>query len=336
MTDLLVFAVVPADRFDPAFLAVGEGLPSGLRSIAVGALAAIVGPAPEGDVGRRERGELLSRLLASQKVMEWLLASSPVLPVALGTVVEDEDRIRHALGVGASVLHGALDAVGDRVEMNLSVLWRLDMVVARLLAEVAPKLRAAAADGDEPAREALGVVLAGLVAAERQKTQRRVVERLRSVTRDITITEPAGTDCVVSLALLVDREMEGALVELLETLDAEFDGSLTFRLVGPLAPYSFASVQLNMAPAETVRGARIELGVEQDASPQDVKAAYRQAARRVHPDLVHQDASTDATAPAGEETRAPARFLALTDAYRVLKAEYEPVSLRRQETAPLD
>ena len=330
MTDLLVFAVVPADRFDPAILAEGDGLPPGLRAIAAGPLAAVVGAAPEGGLKGRERSALLPWLLASQKVMERLLANAPVLPVALGTVVEDEGRVRHMLDAGAAILGEGFQAVGDGIEMNLSVLWHLDTVVARLLPGVAPELRQAAAGGDAIERQALGVVLAGLVSAERRRARARVIEALQAVTRDFAIGEPIEPGGVVNLALLVDRAAEETLGAALEALDAEFGGALTFRLVGPLPPYSFASVQVHLAPAAAVCGARTALGVEPDASPETVKAAYRRAARETHPDLVPMGGEDeDAPEATADET---SRFVVLSDAYRVLEGEHAPVSLRRLDS----
>ncbi|WP_018390770.1 GvpL/GvpF family gas vesicle protein [Ancylobacter sp. FA202] len=332
MTDLLVFAVVPADRFDPAILAAGEGLLPGLRSIAAGPLAAVVGAAPEGGLKGRERSALLPWLLASQKVMERLLVSAPVLPVALGTVVEDEGRVRHMLDAGAAVLGQGFQAVGEGIEMNLAVLWHLDTVVARLLPSVAPELRQAAAGGDEIERRVLGTVLAGLVAAERRRVRAKVVEELQAVTRDFAISEPTEPGGVVSLALLVDRAAETALGAALEALDAEFDGALTFRLVGPLPPYSFASVQVHLAPATKVCGARTALGVEPGASPAAVKAAYHRAARDSHPDLVPMNGDEHDEGGVAAMADETARFVTLSDAYRVLEAEYAPVSLRRLDS----
>lgn len=333
MTGLLVFAVVPADRIAPALLAEADGLPPGLRSVAVGALAAVVGAAPEGGLQGRDRGALLPWLLASQKVMERLLAHGPVLPVALGTVVEDDDRLRHLLEHGAGTLNAAFDALEGGFEMDLSVRWSLDAVVARCLAGLRPELLAAAEGGDGPARQALGAVLDGLVAAERRQTRQRLVERLRGVARDMVVTEPAEPEGVAGLALLVERGAEPALDAVLETLDTEFGGQLTFRLVGPLAPYSFASVQVHLAPAAAVRHARAVLGVAADAAPEAVKAAYRLALREVHPDLAPQGMVTDPAGPRdGEDDGDTAGFLALSAAYRMLQAEAVPVSLRRLET----
>ncbi|WP_454916599.1 GvpL/GvpF family gas vesicle protein [Xanthobacter sediminis] len=335
MTGLLVFAVVPADRIDPALLAGGEGLPTGLRFLTAGALAAVVGAAPEGGLKGQDRGALLPWLLASQKVMEHLLAHGPVLPAALGTVVEDDGRLRHLLERGAGALHAAFEALEGGFEMDLSVRWSLDAVVARCLDAIAPEMRAAAEAGDEAARRALGAALGARVAAERGQTRQRVAERLHDVARDMIVSEPAEPEGVASLALLVERGAEAALDDALEALDMEFGGALTFRLVGPLAPYSFASVQVHLAPAEAVRDARAELGVAPDAGSDAVKAAYRRALRRLHPDLASQGATAGpAGPPDGEDGADTAGFLAVCAAYRVLQAEEAPVSLRRQEPSP--
>ncbi|MDQ0507107.1 GvpL/GvpF family gas vesicle protein [Xanthobacter agilis] len=319
MTELLVFAVVPAGSIDCAALADTDGLPPGLRAITVGALAAVVGAAPEGGLKGRERGALLPWLLASQRVMERLLARAPVLPVALGTVLEDEERVHHMLNHGAGVLQAAFDTLGGRFEMDLSVRWTPEAAQARRLAGGAPPSRAAA-EGDAALRD-------DPLTAERQEVRRRVVERLRTAARDLVVTEPTEAEGIVSLALLVDRGADGVVVEALEALDAEFGGELMFRLVGPMPPYSFASVQVHLTAAAAVRDARAELGVAPDAGPEAVKTAYRRALRRVHPDLVHQEA-TAIEAAEGDDADG---FLALSAAYRILQAEEMPVSLRRQQ-----
>ncbi|WP_371345985.1 GvpL/GvpF family gas vesicle protein [Ancylobacter sp. IITR112] len=337
MNGLLVFAVVPAHRLDPALLDEGEGLPPGLRAIAAGALAAVVGAAPEGGLKGRERSALLPWLLASQKVMERLLARAPVLPVALGTVIEDESRVRHLLEAGGAVLAGGLQEVGDSIEMSLSVTWQLDTVVARLLPGVSAELVRAAAEGGESERKALGALLAGLVAAERSRLRSRVIDRLRRATRDITVREPADPAGVVEMALLVDRAAEAELGAALESLDADGAGALTFRLVGPLPPYSFASVQVDLAPRARVAEARTMLGVPAGADAATVRAAYRRAARETHPDLVPMGgAGRDDAEPGGGSDTEATRFIALSEALRVLESEGAPVSLRRQETLPLD
>lgn len=331
MSGLIVFAVMPAGRVDPAVLTLGDGLPGGMKILSAGALAAVVGPVPEGGLKGRDRSMLLPWLLAREKMMERLLALTPVLPVSLGTELEDEARVRHLLDRGEDVLQDALGTLGARVEMNLTVRWALDAVVARLLGGMSPALRAAAERGDAAARQALGVQLGTLVASERQEVRRRVVEHLAPAVSDLIVTEPAAQEDVAGFALLLDREAEAGLDAALEALDLAFAGALSFRLVGPLAPYSFASVDVHLSPLDAVQAARSELGVAADIDPKTLKEVYRKALRQVHPDLVALRSQSGLEADSDEENGPSEGFLAVSAAYRILEAEDAPVSVRRQD-----
>lgn len=331
MTGLLVFAVAPAGILGAADLRAPE-LPAGLALIASGGLAAVLGEAPAGGLGGQDRSALLPWLLARQRLLEHLLARGPVLPVALGTVVETPERVRHLLEAGAPELSSALQALGDRRELNLSVRWPIEAVVAGQLAALPAELRAAAAPerDDAEARRDLGAALAKGVEQEKLRVRRSVTERLRALAHDMILSEPLEPEGVLNLALLLDAAAEKALDVALEDLDRSFEGRLTFRLVGPLPPYSFASVKVNLATADTVAESRAILGIPVGEGRQALKSAYRSALRGAHPDLVASGHENGELAPAEA-----ARVMALTAAYRVLEAEYAPVSLLRQDSLVL-
>ncbi|TCT02269.1 GvpL/GvpF family gas vesicle protein [Aquabacter spiritensis] len=332
MSGLLVFAIVPADRIEPGLLAPAEGLPPGLETVVAAGFAAIVGTAPEGGLKGRDRGSLLPWLLASQKVIERLMARGPVLPAALGSVLEDESRVRHMLVCGQAALAAAFETLNGCWQTDLSVRWDLSRTVAHLMTELPPGLRAAAETGDETARRSLGAALAGLVAGERRRIQSRIGAVLGAVARDLIVSDPVEPEGVVGVALLVDAPASAQVDAALDRLDGEFEGRLTFRLVGPLAPYSFATVQIHLGPAAGLAGAHAELGLEAGAPLEAVKAAYHRLIVGLHPDLVpHGSPGDDADDAASGKGGRAARFAAVTAAYRTLQAEHAPVSLRRQD-----
>lgn len=323
MTETLLFAVTGAD-LDEADLA-GPGLPPGLAIVREGNLAAVVGPAPEGGFHQQERSALLPLLLARQRLIGWLLDRATVLPVALGTAVEDVGRVRHLLGAGAPLIAAALDAVDGCVEYDLSV-----------RAEPEPDDEA-----DEEAEEdALGATATLLFetiaaqaadskrarAAERREAARRIlIERLAPICRDLIVIDPTDPAAITELALLVPRRGDAGLDEALESVDRSFAGRLALRLVGPLPPYSFATVHVHLGSIAAAEAARRLLGVPAGADLATLRHAYRQAVRRVHPDLV-PDGAEPAEAAGGD---APG-VAALTAAHRLLQAEHVPVSIRRQ------
>lgn len=329
MSGLLVIAVTPTDRVAPGSLAQEAGLPPDLQAVSAGGLAALVAAAPEGGLKGRDRSALLPWLLSSQKLIERLMARGPVLPVALGTELEDEARVRHMLTAGGRVLAGAFDALGGAWQMDLSVRWDLAMTATRLMTENPPMPR-----GDANERRGLGEALAVRMAAERRRIQAAVGTALRGVARDIIITEPTDPESVVGVAMLVDEAGLADIEATLDRLDGDFDGHLTFRLVGPLAPYSFATVRVDLAPQAALGGACAVLGVARQASLPELKAAYHRAVVRLHPDLVAHAHPGD-TLGATDDSARTALIEDVATAYRMLRAEHIPVTVARQDdTAP--
>jgi hypothetical protein len=99
---------------------------------------------------------------------------------------------------------------------------------------------------------------------------------------------------VANMALLVDEPGRAALEQRLEELDAEFGGRLTLRCVGPLPPYSFATVEAQVPSFEAVDEARRQLGLGEVVTPVDIKKSYRRVARQAHPDMNLNQPGADA------------------------------------------
>jgi hypothetical protein len=331
VSGLVVLAVAPADGVEPGMFVQGEGLPPGLQAVSAAGLAAVAATAPEGGLKGRDRRTLLPWLQSSQRVIERLMARGPVLPVALGTVLEDPARIRHMLASGGRVLEAALEALGRGWQMDLSVRWDLSETVARLVADVPAGMIGAAATGDETARCAADAALAGLVADERRRVRTLVRAALRRVARDIIVSEPVEPEGVVGVAMLVDHMVLRDVETAIDRLDGDFEGRLTFRLVGPLAPYSFATVQVHLAPEAALAGACASLGVERHAALEKLKAAYHRAVVDLHPDLVPQRSHATADDSSEDGGCRGARLEQVTAAYRALRAEYAPVTVGRQD-----
>ncbi|MBB5751384.1 GvpL/GvpF family gas vesicle protein [Prosthecomicrobium pneumaticum] len=326
MTETLLFAVTGAD-LNGADLE-GPGLPPGLTIVRESGLAAVVGPAPEGGFHQQERSALLPLLLARQKLIGRLLDSATILPVALGTSVEDIGRIRHLLAAGAPVIRTALGTVDGCVEYGLSV-----------RAETVAKTDEDEEQAEEDALGATATLLFETIAAQaadsararaaerRDRARRVLIERLAPICRDLIVTEPGDPSVIAELALLVPRRAAEALDDALESVDQSFAGQLALRLVGPLPPYSFATVHVHLGTMAAAEAARRLLGVPAGADPAALRQAYRHAIRRVHPDLVPEGAE-----PIEAADGTAADVAALTAAHRVLQAEHVPVSIRRQPT----
>jgi hypothetical protein len=111
---------------------------------------------------------------------------------------------------------------------------------------------------------------------------------------------------VANVALLVDEAGRGSLDQRLKSLDEEFEGRLLFRCVGPLPPYSFATVEVQAPSFEAIDEARRCLGLEETVPPGEIRQAYRWLASQLHPD--HNP----------DDPQAEAHMAELTQAYKLL------------------
>lgn len=314
-TPIYIYAIVPARP------AAGEAFGStsttnSLGTIATGPFAAVVGDGPQtGSLGR-SREELAPQLLAHQKAIEQIMRATPLLPVKFGTFAPDETSVRVILERGKTAFEAAFSRLDGCVQMEILVKWDLKTVFAEVaeedvVARLKRKLELAAGAPNEASRAELGRVVKDALERRRAALATTLLEALRAVAVD-AITYPATADQVVlHLVLLMKFDDTTRLDHCLESLDAAYGGQLAFRCVGPFAPYSFATVEVEVVDAAALAHARRLLGIGSDASIGQVRAAYRRLAKSIHPDL------------AGSIAGDSAGMVALTDAYRILSLNAE-------------
>ena len=330
-----VYAIVPAGPAIDEAIATNAVL-SGLWTIAAGPFAAVVGDGPKAENQGRSREELVLQLLAHQKIVEQIMPAAPVLPVKFGTVVPDEAGIRRFLERGAPAFETAFDRLAGCVQMEILIKWDVEAIFAEIAKEDAivglkEKWKQHIGAPEDALRFAIGKLVKQSLDRRRATLAASLSEALRVVAVDVIANPATADEIVLHLALLIKSDQIAALDRCLETLDAAHGGRLTWRCVGPLAPYSFATVEIEIVEATTLTKAMRLLGVGPSSSVAQVRLAYRRAAKSVHPDAVGSGGS--------------ASMIALTEACRILSLNAETagtpvlagrsviVSVRRQEDA---
>lgn len=301
-----VYAIVPAQvRIDEA---IGAD-PDRLRTIAAGPFAAVVGGGP--NLGGRSREDLVRQLLAHQKTIEQIMRAAPLLPVKFGTFVPDETSVCAILERGGTAFRTAFDRLEGCAQVEILVKWDVEAVFAEIANEEAiAGLKKKWEQAIEAPQEVTRLVLGKLVKQSLERRRSALAATLSAALRALAvdaIAYPAAADQVVlHLVLLMKTGEMAALDRCLETLDAAHDGRLTCRCVGPLAPYSFATVEIEIVEAAALAQAMRLLDIGPTASAAEVRAAYRRAAKSAHPDA------------AGASAGGSASMAALTEAYRIL------------------
>jgi hypothetical protein len=111
-----------------------------------------------------------------------------------------------------------------------------------------------------------------------------VVGELVPLVRDAEPNPVPSDDVVLNVAFLVDQAQLSHFDSCLERLGAEFENRLSFRYVGPLPPYSFATVHVARPDASEIEAARERLGLGDSATQDELRARYRELAAQAHPD----------------------------------------------------
>lgn len=284
-----VYGIIPSDQLVSL---PGDGVsahPGGIHTVPYDGIAAVVGPSDQDDYQGLAREELVKVLLEHQRVVEEVMSAYPVLPARFGTVLADEARVIDLLTRGHDLFAGELDRLAACVQMEVVVQWDLEQVFVELsrderIAQVRAAAAAPAADA-EALRILLGQTVQALLEERRAALKDRLLPRLQEAGREVHANACMDDKMILNLALLVDEEGRLRLDALLPELDAELEGSLDFRCVGPLPPYTFATLEVEapcFADTERARGL-LELPIE--VTPGQVKAAFRRLASRLHPDV---------------------------------------------------
>lgn len=322
-----LYAILPTPTggdYEPRAFASPEGR---FEIVTDGTLAAVVSETTTAAYTDLPRGDVMRALAQHQAAVEALMrgdSAATLLPVKFGTVLADAGQVRNVLYLGRPDFAQAFELVGDRGEMDVAVTWE----PARVFGEIAqsPEFIALKAEVEALPPDKL---MAGKVAVGRLVKEQ--FDARRNALRDALVAEitphaarwrlnPVMDDSMVmNVACLVNTDEATALEDRVYELDEQHAGQLNFRLIGPLPPYSFATVEARAIKGEDVVQASALLGLDgsRDAhdshsgafgswTPEQVKHAYYGQARRYHPDAV------------GNDPNALAQFVQLTAAYRLM------------------
>jgi len=287
-----------------------------VMGIRAGGLTALISPHTGPPIERLSREDILRALVAHQGVIEQVMANHPMLPVRFGTVLDSEDTVRQVLSTFRRRLGRALGDIAGAVEIDLSATWELPEIIGEIKEEplVAALAGAAGEDGGQAGlatRIEAGKLVHEALERRREAYRHGAVDTLRPLVRDMHRNPVPAEDLVLNLALLVDRERLVEVDAAVDGLASEWDGRVAFRYVGPLPPYSFATVVLGTLEPPQLGSAVQVLGLPREATRPEIRLAYRRLAAEYHPDRNAGD------------PRASDRFAALGMAYRLLNRYLE-------------
>ena len=281
----------------------GFSLPSSLAeqkvsALRYGDLAAIVTDAEEIDLPSLKKEAILRKLAVHQSVIEKVMKERPTLPAKFGTVLESNEETEEFLQKVYPEVRQALNKMGDKVEIDLVVLWNGRSVIEDILAEDEEVLGMKRELKDEvlPAtamstKVELGKRVYQLLRKKREKYAEEILKTLKEEAEDSQVNRILPDEMVLNVAFLIEPHGEKNLDLKIQNLNEKYGERLNFRCVGPLPPYSFFTLEVNkISPGDLDRSRQV-LGVNAESLTQ-LKQHYHQLTLKYHPDS-SADANTE-------------------------------------------
>lgn len=216
-------------------------------------LAALVSEIPVGvPLGKPED------LRAHARALDALAAAgATVLPLRFGTVVADTRAVTEELLTGShDDFAAALERLAGHAQFTVRARYEGDMVLREVLDEqpVARQLREELAGMPEEAgyyqRVRLGEMISEAIDAKRTVDRAELLRRLEPLAdASAEGREPSGEE-VANAAFLVAHRRQAEFEAEAEKLARAWYGRVRVRLLGPLAPYEFASAAMGGEPPQ--------------------------------------------------------------------------------------
>ncbi|MEU5214508.1 GvpL/GvpF family gas vesicle protein [Streptomyces sp. NPDC020742] len=207
-----------------------------LRAVRTEQLSAVVSDAPAHLRAKRRD------LVAHQGVQERLLADGVALPMRFGLVGPDDDHVVAALEEQGAAYTERLQEVGGCMEYHLKVAREEDDLLREILADSGDvrrlNERTRRRPGAHDDKMALGELISQEVQARHARMGTETVHRLAPAAERTAVSDPTRNHFLI-VSFLVRREKAAAFTEAVHQEAGERGEAYTFRLNGPLPPYSF-------------------------------------------------------------------------------------------------
>ena len=244
------------------------------------------------------REDKLRCLMTHQGIIERVMKEGyTILPVKFGTLVEGEDEIRRILKQEYKRLAQSLNQMGGLVEIEVAATWDLNKVLEEIGGEEEIRQLGRSMVG-KSASEIVGIQInAGKVVKKsldrrRESYCRQTMQSLAETALDIQPNVLVADEMVMNIAFLIPRERQEEFDSRVRQIDGAFNDQINFRLIGPLPPYSFSTVEIKRPDPVKIEQARRLLGLGTEVSHKELKEAYRHLVAKSHPD-VHLDGSAE-------------------------------------------
>ena len=237
-----------------------------------------------------DKKELTQFIAIHEQVNSHLIKKHDVIPMRFGMVAENTEEIRSILGKAYIQFKTALERIAGKAEFVVQVFWNEKNILEKLLREnieIQMLKKEAESKGrilGFSSKMKLGKRIFEAIEACRKEYAADILRDLTTYFPDFSTGKLLDKEILMNHAFLVGKTEESALESQLNKLAEKYKDELKFKYIGPMAPYSFAVINLSVGNFDLVDNARKTLGLEESAALLEIRNAYRKLAHEHHPD----------------------------------------------------
>lgn len=253
-------------------------------------IAAVVSKTAIINFDRLDKKELARYVAGHQKVNEIVMEGYDLVPMAFGIIAPLASEVSRILEKAYLQFKTALKKIEGKAEFIVQVWWNQKEFLDELAntnSEI-QKLKQKASKKTSilgmPIRLKLGKLIHKELEAHKQACIKDIEAFFEDFSHNSTSNKLIEHDMIANLSFLIERTRESELDKKMQELGEKYKGKLRFKYIGPMPPYSFVNINLKLGNFELVDAARKLLGLDEEATFDEIKKAYHELAHQYHPD----------------------------------------------------
>ena len=256
-------------------------------------ISAVVSDSEISDYNISLKATVAQYLLGHQRVIERVMENFVVIPMRLGTFAHSEAELRQVLGKIFSSSKDVFDKILDKMEIDVVGTWNDFTAVLKEVGEEKEikeikeefSISQKAMTVDEQIK--IGVMVKKALDKKKEECAKKIEKVLRTVSSELKLYDLSDDKMVINTAILIEKVKEEDLYKKVEQLNTKFQEKLNFRCVGPLPPYSFCTFEIKRMDFKEIDQARKRFALEEIATTEEIKKAYKKLSLSLHPDKNH-------------------------------------------------
>lgn len=253
-------------------------------------ISAVVSDLPLIQFSSLPKETLLRNLAVYQAVIERVMKSHKIIPMKFGTVVQGEEELKRILKKGYGQINANLKEMENKIELDVAALWSDLGTALKEIGEEEDIKRFKEQATSKPPDQVfelkikVGKMVKELLDKKREQTAAKILNILKKEVEGHRSHDVMDDSMIMNVAFLIKEEKEKLFELGVGELDKQYEGRINFRIVGPLPPYSFCTLEMERMEFGELNEAREILGLGEEATIAVINEAYREMSKKFHPD----------------------------------------------------